>query len=93
MSLEGATTEEGKLQKVLCQIDVAPNVESITRLGRDGGGGTKRPMLVKLSRAVRDKVMSKTGKLKDAGELYSRSYVKKDVHPRISKELREIESG
>ena len=95
-NLEGATTEEGKLQKVLRQIDVAPNIESITRLVRDGGGGRKRPMLVKLSsRAARDKVLSKTGKLKDAGELYSRIYVKKDVHPSIRKgwkRLREVES-
>ncbi len=91
-SLEGASTEEGKLQKVLCQINVASNVE----LGRDGGRGRKRPMLVKLSsRTARDKVLSKTGKLKDAGELYSRIFVKKDVHPSIRKErkrLREVES-
>lgn len=95
-SLGGATSEENKLQKIFCQMDEAPNVESITRLDRDGIAGRKRSMLIKLSsRAAMDKALTKTGRLKDVGGSYRRICVKKYMHPSLRKDwkrLREVES-
>lgn len=96
-SLDGETTDEGKLQKVWHQLSETPIVESIKRLGRDGTGGRKRPILVTLpSRSARDKLLSKSNRLKEAGGPYGRIYVKKDVHPSIRNEwkrLRDVETA
>ena len=90
-SLDGATTDEGKLKKIWNQLDETYNIESFRRLGRAVTGTRKRPILVTLaSKNARDKITEKTKKLKDAGPPYSTVYVKRDVHPSVRNEWRRL---
>ena len=96
-SLEGETSDEGKLQKIWSKIGETVSVDSYRRLGRNETGGRKRPILVTLSsRAAIDKVLDKTKRLKEAGAPYERIFVKKDVHSSVRNEwkrLRDVEAA
>lgn len=96
-SLEGETSDLGKLQKVLSKIGEVPEVKSCRRLGRGEAGARKRPILVTLSsREARDRVLGGTRRLKEAGAPYERIFVKKDVHPSVRNEwkrLRDVEAA
>ena len=51
----------------------------------------KRPLLIVVrNREQRDVVLRNTKKLKDAGDSYSRIYVKKDQHPAVRKEWKRL---
>lgn len=93
-SLDGRTTDERKVTKILEQIGVNENIRSHRRLG-NSAGDRKRPILVTVaSKDVRDKILEKTKALKEAGEVYHRIYIKRDVHPSVRaewKRLREAE--
>ena len=94
-SLAGETTDEGKLKKIWREMEVTFNIESCRRLGRGDPGGRKRPILVTLtSKGVRDDILGKARKLKEAGAPFDRIYVKRDQHPSVRNEwkrLREAE--
>ena len=90
-SLDGATTDEGKLSKIWNQLDEPFEIESFRRLGRVATGQRKRPILVTLpSKRARDKIIEKTKRLKDAGSPYDTVYVRKDVHPSVRKEWKRL---
>lgn len=93
-SLDGSTTDETKVSKILGKIGVDENIRSHRRLG-NSVGDRKRPILVTVaSKDVRDKILEKTRVLKESGEVYSRIYIKRDVHPSVRaewKRLREVE--
>ena len=90
-TLAGASRDEEKLKKVWEVLDEDVNIRSYQRLGRPGDGGRKRPILVTVeTRHIRDTILAKTRKLKDAGRPYERIFVKKDVHPSIRKEWKRL---
>ena len=90
-SLEGATTEEDKLQKIWSNVGVT--VEGVThwRLGKPNGGERRRPILVTLpDKQLREKILDKAKNLKQANGEYQKIYVKKDVHPSVRKEWKRL---
>ena len=96
-ALDGAVTDDAKLERVWEKVGVARVECEHRRLGVAADGGRRnRPLLLTVRhRDVRLTVLSNAKKLKTAGETYSRIYVKKDVHPGVRKEwqrLREVEA-
>lgn len=90
-SLDGETTDVGKLGKIWDKMDEPLNIVSSQRLGRAVPGGRKRPILVTLaSKQVRDELLKKTRRLKEAGAPYDYIFVKKDVHPAIRNEWKRL---
>ena len=92
-SLDGATTEEEKINKIWSKVGVVEEVRSHRRLGNrdDMTGNKRRALLVTLAnRTSRDKVLANAKQLNQAGELYSRIFIKKDVHPSVRKEWKRL---
>lgn len=94
VSLDGATTEDAKIQKVMNAVEAGPEVmvRSHKRMGQHIPGSNRpRPLLVKVdSKSVRDKVLEKTTSLKNMPEPYKRIYIKKDSHPEVRKEWKRL---
>ena len=92
-----------KVQKVMSVLEVKDvAVKSVERLGSrrptgntDSGRPHLRPVKVMLvNNSDRQRVLENTNKLKGAGDVMKKVYVKKDVHPLVRKELsrlREVE--
>ncbi len=97
VTLEGATTEEAKIQQVLNAIEATPDVvvRSHQRLGQlTQGSNRSRPLLVRVdSKAIRDKVLERATRLKDMQEPYKKIYIKKDSHPEVRKEWRRLKTA
>ncbi len=97
MALEGATTEDTKIHKVMNAVEADPDVvaRSYKRLGQHIQGSNRpRPLLVKLdSKFVRDKVLEKAMNLKNMTEPYKRIYIKKDSHPEVRKEWKRLKDA
>lgn len=95
-TLDGATTDTEKLNKVWEKINVRGVECQHRRLGAEAGGRRNRPMLVTIrDRDMRLRILANAKQLKTAGEEYNKIYVKKDVHPAVRKEwqrLREAEA-
>ena len=91
-TLEGATNDGQKLQKIWETIGEEVNHRSHRRLGRlDQHSTRNRPLLVVLdSKTSRDKVLEKAKKLKESGENYNRIYIKKDIHPAVRNEWKRL---
>lgn len=90
-SLEGATTEQGKVEKIWLKLETREEVKGHRRLGSSGEVNRRRPILVTLAnKSARDSVLEKTKKLKQAGGEFQKIYVKKDVHPSIRKEWKRL---
>ena len=104
--LEEATTDDEKVRKILDLVRISLNgVLSQRRLGRsdnnqaiNGEAGPRRknrPILVIVkSKAERDNILDKAKALKNAGDVYRRIFIKKDVHPSVRNEwqrLRNVE--
>lgn len=95
-ALEGAISDEDKLSRVWVKMGV-DNVDcQHRRLGTEGDGGRKRPLLLTIrDKDTRSRILENARKLKEAGENFKRIYVKKDVHPGVRREwkrLREAEA-
>ena len=75
-TLDGATAEEAKIQKVWEAVGVGPDfvVRSHMRLGRSAPGNSRpRPMLIKVdSKSVRDRVLERSSRLKDLQDPYKK---------------------
>ena len=93
-SLDGATTDRAKVDKVWEAARATCRVTSVRRLGkpRDAGQGQrKRPILVTVaSREDRDATLDVAKHLKAAGGLYKNVYIKKDLHPSVREEWRRL---
>ena len=94
--LSGVSTDDEKIRKVWSVIGDDVTIRARRRLGRrDTNSNRKRPILVELeSKDVRDRILSKTKKLKEAGAPFERIFIKKDVHPAVRNEwkrLKEVE--
>lgn len=96
-SLDGATTDPDKIDKVWRAAGIESNVLSVRRLGRtsDGGAGQRgtrrRPILVSVqTKEVRDMALEKAKTLKEKGERYNKIYIKKDIHPSIRGEWKRL---
>ena len=94
LALDGATTEEDKIQKVLgiVEADTDAVIRSHQRLGRSAQSNDRpRPLLVRVdSKVIRDKVLDKAKKLKDSQEPFKKIYIKKDSHPEVRKEWKRL---
>ena len=89
-SLAGETSDDGKIRKIWQTLGEPVNVESHRRLGREPGG-RKRPILVTLpSKQVREELIKKAHRLKDAGESFAQVYVKRDMHPAVRNEWKRL---
>ena len=77
-SLDEASNDSDKLEKIWTKMGVDATRVSYRRLGRNVQVGKKRPLLVVIrSKEKRDNVLDKAKTLKDAGYLYARIYVRK----------------
>ena len=86
----GANDSE-KLTNVLSAANWLGSVNSsnytLRRLGEQNGN-RPRPLLVTVDAPLqRDLVIEHAKNLKNAGALYSRVYIKKDIHPVVRKEI------
>ena len=80
-----------KLRNVLnaagCPTTIDPSTFTLRRLGQ---ANPTRPRPVHITVELpqqRDIVIEKAKNLKNAGESYSRIYIKKDIHPTVRKEI------
>ena len=89
-SLAGETSDDGKMKKIWETLGEPLNIGSYRRLGREPGG-RKRPILVTLpSKQVREDLIKKARRLKDAGEPFAQVYVKRDTHPSVRNEWKRL---
>ena len=90
-SLDGATTEEDKLEKIWSKVGVHVVMQFHWRLGRRDDRNSRRAILVTLAgKSTRDRILETTNQLKNAGGDYNRICIKKDVHPSIMKEWKRL---
>ena len=97
-ALDGAVTDQEKINKICSKIGVDGVVGTHRRLGVGGGalsGGAvlprRRPILLTLAdRNQRICILDNANRLKGSGDNYSRIYIKKDVHPSVRKEWRRL---
>lgn len=91
-SLDGAITENAKIQKVFATAGSTVGTRSSRRLGKVGQ--RRRPILVTVaSREDRDAVLQRAKHLKEAGEVFSRIYIKKDTHPAVREEWKRLKDA
>lgn len=89
-TLDGGATDESKLRKIWEKVEVNEEIRSHKRLG-NRVDNRKRPILLSLaSKEVRDKILEKASKLKELGEVYSKIYIKRDVHPSVRNEWKRL---
>lgn len=96
VSLDGATTEDDKIQKVMNAVSAGPEVvvRSYRRLGQQQAGNRPRPLLVKVdSKYLRDSVLEKAATLKNMPEPYKKIYLKKDSHPEVRREWKRLKDA
>ena len=91
-SLNGATSDEAKVKKVLEKVEADTEVvRSVRRLGSGNNSERRRPILVTLaSREERDTLLDKAKRLKTSGEPFKKIFIKKDVHPSVRAEWRRL---
>ena len=96
--LDGAVTDDSKLEKIWMQIGVRNVAGMHRRLGRsadDGSGRRCRPILLTLQdKTLRGRILDQAKTLKTSGDIYKKIFVKRDVHPAVRKEwqrLRDVE--
>lgn len=96
-ALDGATTEEAKIQKGMNAVDCDPEmvVRSHKLLGQRAPRSNRpRPLLIKVdSKSVRDKILEKTMSLKNMNEPYKRMYIKKDSHPEVREDWKRLKDA
>ncbi len=102
-SMDGAVTDEEKLDKIWTAVGVGSVAGTHRRLGgglSQASGGVRlraRPILLTLAdKNQRGTILNNAKRLKTFGDNYSRIYIKKDVHPSVRKEwrrLREVEAA
>lgn len=91
--LQDAEADEDKLQKVWSTIEEPFRITSHRRLGRRQGT-RKRPILVTVeTKDIRDGVIAKARKLKDAGEQFGRIFIKRDEHPSVRNEWKRLKAA
>lgn len=93
-ALEGTTTDEDKLNKIMRKIEAAEEIKSYRRLGTRTDNRRRAILLVVNDKDTRDRILDKAKTMKQAGGDYAKIYIKKDVHPSVRMEwrrLREVE--
>lgn len=91
-SLQDATTDEAKLQRIWETLELL-RAKSHRRLGRLQDARKRTVMLTVESKDIRDSVISKASKLKDAGGQFSRIFIKRDEHPSVGNELKRMRAA
>lgn len=91
-ALDGATTDVDKLNRLMNKVGVDNVQYQQRRLGTAGEGQRRnRPLLLTIrDQDTRLRVLANAKHLKTAGGVYSKIYVKKDVHPGVRKEWRRL---
>ncbi|XP_071529864.1 uncharacterized protein [Panulirus ornatus] len=102
-ALDGATTDQEKLDKIWTKLGISDIEGTHRRLGREpptGDGSTQRrsrPILLTLrDKDQRTSILNNANQLKSAGDNFIRIYIKRDVHPSMRKEwkrLRDMEAA
>ena len=87
---EGKQTDDEKCKLIFDTIDVQPGRFTTKRLGKQNQDRI-RPILVTLENTdVKDKILSEAKKLKSAGQLYKKIYIKRDVPPAVRREWKRL---
>lgn len=90
-SLEGATTEGDKLQKVWPKVGVTVGSVEHRRLGKPNGGDHRHAILVTIPcRQLLEDILVNARNLKQATGQYNKIYVKWDIHPSVRKEWKRL---
>lgn len=99
-ALDGAVTDDDKLEKIWEKVGVNNVAGTHRRLGRSDGDGSARrcrPILLMLQdKTLRTHILDQAKNLKSSGDAFKKIYVKKDVHPAVRKEwqrLRDVEKA
>ncbi len=92
---ESANNDDDKVILILRKIGYDHMVPlHITRLGAPAPDKTRRPIkVIVASTQTRKNILNDTRKLKQAGDAFSKIYVKKDTHPGIRKEMGRIQAS
>ena len=90
-SLDGATSDRDKINKVWEAAGIRSNIKSIRRIGNHDGS-RRRPIIAEVeSKTDRDTALDKGKVLKThSNEIYHRIYVKKDQHPSVRQEWKRL---
>jgi len=88
------STDEEKVKHILSDIG-HPNVAvlKVQRLGEHHSDNQRRPRPLKVAlhpTTDRRKILESTHKLKTAGPILSKVYIKKDIHPGIRREIKRL---
>lgn len=89
--IEGSSTDDQKIALIFEKLE-CDDIQDYTseRLGSSTEGRT-RPIKIQVqSQAVRDQIVSRSKRLKEAGEPFNRIYIKKDTHPMVRKEWKRL---
>lgn len=87
-ALDGAVTDTDELERVWEKVGVARVECQHRRLGAEPDGRRRnRPLLLTVrDKEMRSRILANAKNLKTTREKYSKIYVKKDVHPGMTKE-------
>jgi len=89
-----ADTDHEKIQMVMTEIGhQTADIAAIQRLGKQQPGPTPRPRPIKVELKYANKrgdILRDTNKLKSAGEMMKKIYVRKDTHPGITREIKRL---
>ena len=91
-SLDGATSDRDKINKIWEAAGIRSNVKSIRRIGSNHDGSRRRPIIAEVeSKTDKDTALDKGKDLKThSNEIYHRIYVKKDQHPSVRQEWKRL---
>ena len=86
-TLEGATTDIDKVNKVWETAGITCTFKSARRLGKPGGPSSRSILAEVDSRTERDTALDKAKGLKSSNkDVYKKIFIKKDVHPSVRAE-------
>lgn len=89
-ALDGATTDESKLNIIWRKIEANEKIKEHRRLGPKIDN-RRRPVLITLnSGQARNRLMARASQLKEVGGEFTRIYKNKDVHPAVRAEWRRL---
>lgn len=90
-SLQGATEDAKKIEKVWKKIEADPDqIESCRRLGVRRGNRPRPMLIIMKTRNAKENVLGKARALKSAGDNFDKVYIKKDLHPSVRAEWKRL---
>ncbi len=91
MTIDGAASEEDKLNKIWSSVGANEVVQSHRRLGATGRDNRCRPILLTVNnKEAMDSILEKAKQLKQAGREYEKIFIKNHIYSSIRKEWKRL---